>query len=333
MNAETTIKENSRHSGARRLLLGVDGGGTKTAALVATLDSDDNVHVLGSGRGGPSNLRLAGRERSLASLDAAVDQAMSSAGCGGASVDCAVLALAGSSSRDIHTAVTRWAEERRLTTDLHIVHDADPLLAVGAPDGFGVAAIVGTGSVAVGLDSIGNSARKGGWGHWFSDKGSGFDIGRMALSAVAEASDGIGPQTMLLHTIQERLGCAEARQFLKKIIESGDVRREIAALAPLVLEAALEGDGVAVQIETTAAGEIARLVSAVADSLTFAEPYPLALGGGIVCGSHRFRERLIHQLEVMGAVPGTITCVNEPVEACLELARSKLQARRMVSGI
>ena len=49
-----------------RLLLGVDGGGSKTAALVASLDDSGQLHVLGRGRGGPSNFDSAGKQQSLA---------------------------------------------------------------------------------------------------------------------------------------------------------------------------------------------------------------------------------------------------------------------------
>ncbi len=60
-------------------MLGVDGGGPKTAALIASLDSFGELHTLGQGRGGPSDLRLAGKQRSLQSLDKAVNQVLTQA--------------------------------------------------------------------------------------------------------------------------------------------------------------------------------------------------------------------------------------------------------------
>ncbi len=70
--------------------------------------------------------------------------------------------------------------QRKLAAQVDIVHDADPVLAAGTADGIGVALIVGTGSVAIGVDGSGNKAICGGWGHWFGDKGSGYDLGRTA---------------------------------------------------------------------------------------------------------------------------------------------------------
>ncbi len=196
-----------------RYLLGVDGGGSKTMALVATLDESGQMSVCGRGRGGPSNLRLSGKEQSLNSLDQAIDEALADAGIPGRCLDYAVLALAGSTSPDVQLEVTNWADKRNLSFNLEIVHDALPVLAHGTADGWGIALIVGTGSVAVGVDQHGKSVTKGGWGHWFGDKGSGYYLGDMALAAVAEASDEIGPQTMLSELVLERLGDKRPQEY------------------------------------------------------------------------------------------------------------------------
>ena len=58
------------------LILGVDGGGSKALALIASVDENGQMNILGRGRGGPSNLLLSGKEQSLASLNQAVDEAI-----------------------------------------------------------------------------------------------------------------------------------------------------------------------------------------------------------------------------------------------------------------
>ena len=55
-----------------RLIIGVDGGGTKTSAVLAELDSDGQPRILARGHSGPSNMRLAGQRRALASLGEAL---------------------------------------------------------------------------------------------------------------------------------------------------------------------------------------------------------------------------------------------------------------------
>lgn len=314
-------------AGHPRLILGVDGGGTKTMALVATVDDAGQMKIVGRGLGGPSNLRLQGVQPSLKSLDKAIDEALTAAGISGQKFACAVLALAGSTSPDVQRDVSNWATSRNLSTDLEIAHDAMPVLAHGTEGGWGVALIVGTGSVAVGVDKLGRSVTRGGWGHWFGDKGSGFFLGYKALSAVAEASDDIGPKTMLSDMILERLGTEDPRSMLMKVSEGGDVRRAVASLAPLVMDAAIRRDKVARKIVKAAVKEAAKLVAAVAKALEFDEAYPLAIAGGVICSSQLFRDELLVRLNNIKRPPAGVTLVYEPVLGCLKMARARLPER------
>ena len=308
-----------------RLLLGVDGGGSKTAAAVASLDSSGQMIILGRGLAGPSNLRLAGREQSIASLNQAVDEALGEANAAGQAVDYAVLALAGSTSPDVRREVTNWAKMRKLSSRMGVIHDVDPVLVGGTENGWGIALVVGTGTVAIGVDTAGNSATKGGWGHWFGDKGSGFDIACKALAAVAEAADDIGPETILSDLVMDKLGTANPRSILKEVSADGDTRRQVAALAPLILNAAGQHDKVALDIVNGAVEETVKLVAAVAKTLAFTTPYPLALGGGVACRSKLFRDELVARLNRLQPPPGKVTVVDEPVLGCLEIARAKLR--------
>ena len=307
-----------------KMVLGIDGGGSKTSAVIASLDAHGGIHILGRGRGGPSNVRLAGPKISLASLNKALDEALNQAGVTGEQISCSILALAGSSSADIHAIISDWAISRDLRSEVDIVHDILPVLVSGAKNGWGVALIVGTGSVAMGVDVNGRSITRGGWGHWFGDKGSGFDLGSNALSAVVEAADEIGPPTMLSELVLKKLGIVQPRDIIKEIISHGDVQHDVAALAPVVLEAASLGDKVASEIVEDAVTETVKLVSAVIKNLAYTDPYPLALAGGVACHSQLFRQQLVARLEQVQPPPASVTVVEEPVMGCLEIARDRL---------
>lgn len=325
MNRSSDIDKPGMANAARsRFVLGVDGGGSKTMALVGAVDESGQMVILGRGRGGPSNLRLSGKEQSLNSLDQAVDEALKRAEIPGRHLDCAVLALAGSSSPDVQLDVTIWANGRNLASHIEIVHDALPVLADGTAQGWGIALIVGTGSVAFGVDRNGQSVIKGGWGHWFGDKGSGFYLGDQALAAVAEASDEIGPETLLSEMVLDRLGTEDPRGILKEVSADGDTRRAVAALAPIVLDAAASHDKVARRIVKGAVAEAAKLVAATVKALAFETPYPLALAGGVVCGNQLFRDELLVSLNGLEVPPSEVTLVDEPVMGCLEIARARL---------
>ena len=331
----TSVNEpqNKTDVATAQLILGVDGGGSKTAALLASLDDNGQLTILGRGIGGPSNLRLAGKEQSLQSLDKAVNEALSNADIKSRDLDYAVLALAGSTSPGVKEDVSNWARERKLSLHVEIVPDIDPVLASGTDSKPAAALIVGTGSVAVGIDADGNTITRGGWGHWFGDKGSGFYLGYKALSAVAEASDEIGPETTLSELVLSALGTTDPRSILTEVTASGDTRREVAALAPIVLHAAAAHDSVARRIVISAVAEAVKLVSAVSKALEFDRPYPLALAGGVACRNQYFRKGLISELNKLEPPPATITLVDEPVMGCLSIARDRLNSCGPTTGV
>lgn len=308
------------------LILGVDGGGSKTAARIATVDDEGQIQDSGAGFAGPSNVRAVGLETALENLDSAVGDALRATESGDAKISVAVLALAGSSLPDVRSQVAAWAAQRELADDVVIVHDAEPVLSVGVGDRSGIALIVGTGSVATGVNSQGERLVSGGWGHWFGDLGSGFDLGRSSLAAVANAVDGVGPQTMLVDQILARLNISNAREIVKTLQEAPDIRREIASLAPVLLQCAEDLDEVAVDIVARGATATASLVKATAKKLKLDKKFPLALAGGIACSSEYYRDRLMEQLTLAGLEPEPLVVVHEPVVGSLRLARDRLLA-------
>jgi N-acetylglucosamine kinase-like BadF-type ATPase len=308
------------------LVIGVDGGGTKTAARVAAVRPDGAIDVLGEGYGGPSNVRAVGPVHAKTNLDVAINAAHEAAGTRSSDVGYAVLALAGSALADVQSDIHDWAGRRKLAARVDIVHDAEPVLAMGAVDGAGVALIVGTGSVAIAADGAGGRAVIGGWGHWFGDQGSGFDIGRRALAAIAEAVDGIAAQTALVKDISERLQVGHPREIARRLSRSVDLRQEIAALASIVIEAAHGGDDIARQIVQEAAGATAALVRAAIARLELPNDAALGLAGGVACSGEFFRAQLLGRLESLGIKPDPVTLVTEPVQGSLILARDRLLA-------
>lgn len=309
----------------RKLILGVDGGGSKTLARVAALQ-DGAIVELGEGSAGPSNVLAVGAAAAAASLDEAVDAALRAAGTQVESISHAVVALAGASLPDVRNFAADWAGERRLANDVDVVHDLEPLLAAGLPEGYGIALIAGTGSSVTGQNKNGERCQTGGWGHWIGDEGSGFDLGRRALGAVADAVDGVGPETTLVERVTETLGIDDPHDLPQALGEASDARVTIASLASLLIEAAGSGDTVAVgQLHDAVAG-IAKQVVAAHERLQLDPKAPLAAAGGVVCAGDTYRKVLLAQLRELGLEPGVVTIVDEPVTGSLLMARDRLLA-------
>ena len=148
----------------------------------------------------------------------------------------------------------------------------------GALDGKeGIILIAGTGSVCYGKNRDGSTAMAGGWGHLIGDAGSGYGIGRDALSAVARMYDGYGQPTILRDLLAQELKLDTAERIVS-CVYSND-KSAVAALSPIVDKAYSTGDAVATQIIRSNAEALAQLVKAVASRLNFNSCNVALLGG------------------------------------------------------
>ncbi len=299
--------------------LGVDGGGSHTVALLAAADGS----VLGRGEGGPSNLQAVGPEGALRALDEAVSAAFGAAGLRRGPVASACLGLAGAGREEDRRLVRDWAGRVGLAGRVDVRSDAALLLAAGTLDGWGLAVVAGTGSIAFGQAPDGGTARAGGWGYLLGDEGSGSALALAALRAAVRAGDGRGPPTALLPRFLERLGLAQAQDLVGCLYGGGWDRAALAALAPLVLATAEVGDGVAGGLVDDAARELAVAAAAVVRRLAL-DPagVPVALAGGLLVGSDGYRQRLLGSLKEMGVVPGAVALVAEPARGAVRVARA-----------
>jgi len=306
------------------IILGVDGGGTKTEAWLAHVEATGDPVVLGRGRAGSSNPRAVGMETALINLGQAIDAAWADSKRVPSAVDGAVLAMSGAGHVAVQEQIAAWANERGVAKQLWFKHDAEPVLAEGTPEGWGVALIVGTGSAAIGVDR--NQKRKivGGWGYHYGDEGSAYWIGRRALESMARAADGRSSATDLTQAILDRLQVDDPRAALGALEKTGNVRGAIASLADVVEAAARNGDATAAGIVEVAAEELATMIATLAKQLSFGQDFPLALAGGVICGSELLRDRLSVALASRSLRPSPVKLVPNPVAGCLRIAQQQL---------
>lgn len=316
--------ELAAQSARSSMVLGIDGGGTKTAAWLAEVDAAGSLNVLGRGAAGASNPLAVGLETARQHLAEAVAAVRQDAGAGSAPVAVAVLALAGTGRADMAAAVVEWAQHVQLAERIELVHDADAVLAGGTPDGLGVALIAGTGSAAIAVTADRVRHVCGGWGFRFGDEGGGYWLGREALAAVARASDGRDAPTELTDLVLAHFRLREPRDVNSVLAAAKSERTLVADLAPLAVRAAEAGDAAAGRLLDRAADHLAELIVAAARQANFASGFPLALAGGVVCRSSALRDRLAARLADGPASPGDVCLVENPVVGCLRIAGERL---------
>jgi len=293
-------------------IIGVDGGGTKTLALLG--DSDGNV--LARGVSGPSNYNVVGFASACAALESAISMTrMDYPG----EVSAMCLGLAGAGRREDIEQFQKWATQKYPGTVVKVVSDAEMLLIAGAPSGPALVLICGTGSIVYGRTATGELLRAGGWGYLLGDEGSGYAIGQAALRAVMHAYDGRGPDTLLSELVLERFCLHAPPELVHAIYRSESPRSAVAALSDLVEQAAERRDSVAIAILEESALELTRALAAVYAKLG-ASPVPLIITGGMILHGRYLKKAFDHACEAQRLAFTAVRYVAEPVESALKLA-------------
>lgn len=266
-----------------RLAAGIDGGGTRTTVECRDLDGT----VLCRKTFGPFNLNSIGAER-FAELWTEITGFLESLGrcealCAGA---------AGVSNPQVR-ALTARAMERAGIPRWRLAGDHETALYGALSGGPGCALIAGTGSICCGRNAAGSVVRTGGWGHLIDDGGSGYALGRDALAAVVRQWDGRGGATVLSERIPAQLGTGSPQELIAYVY-GGDKSR-IAALAPLVEQAAGMGDKIALDICRRGGEALCGLVTAAARRLEL-ETGEVALLGGLLTHGGHLRASLLESL-------------------------------------
>jgi N-acetylglucosamine kinase-like BadF-type ATPase len=259
------------------LILGVDGGGTKTHAVI----TDETGRTLGEGFGGPTNIDDHNLETASLNLGYAVNQARANAKLEPGPFAAAFLGIAGVVSEADRGLVRELARGLELCTPEHlgVDHDARVALAGGLSDRPGMVLIAGTGSACFGLGASGERHLTGGWGHLLADEGSGYWLGLEALRAAVRGFDGRGQRTALERRALDFLGIRTPEEIMHRVYVAGLSRSELAAFAPTVLEVAASGDPVAREIVEDGAKALAETVAVTAARINLVAPEIVMVGG------------------------------------------------------
>ena len=260
-----------------KYFIGVDGGGSKTAALVI----DENRQPLGRGLAGASNHLRVGIEIATRNVERAVNIALVEAGVAIRQIEYAYCGIAGADHPAHHQRVVDAL--RIFFPGGNFIVDTDARVALTGAVGFGsgIVVISGTGSVAFGRNQTGKEARAGGWGPTIGDEGSGYALGRDGLSAIVRAHDGRGKRTIMTELLCYDYDMCSPEDLPRFVYATTTHADDIARYGKLVIQAAQKGDEVASEILERAGVELGECVLAVARKLELTRSnFPVAYVGG-----------------------------------------------------
>lgn len=311
------MRQTAPHSMDESLILGIDGGGTHTVAMLAQGDL-----ILGRGDAGPSNLQSVGVSRALGALNQAIARAFADAGCHRVTVGAVCLGLAGADRPAEKQLLREWVNRQHVAQWTDVTNDGALLLAAGTPDGWGVAVIAGTGSICVARSPDGRMIRTGGWGYLLGDEGSGYAIAMQALNAITRSTDHRAGSTPLINRILKAMELSQPQELIPAVYRGGWDRAAIAGLAPIVFDVAAEGDEIAEVIINRQAGELAHTISTSARQLGF-KSFPLALAGGALLKSEYYRTKVLESLAQYGMTADPVSLVSNPALGAVRIARER----------
>ncbi|MGE5672344.1 MAG: BadF/BadG/BcrA/BcrD ATPase family protein [Mycobacterium leprae] len=268
-------------------VLGLDGGDAKTVALVA----NEKGRVLGRGESGPANYHTVGLTAASEAIQEAINTALDDAGLVGQALSGAFFAVSG-----VHRPTDRQLMSGAIArTALHCPVQLDSNAAAtlaGATGGEpGVVVIADTGAIAYGENAQGNRFHAGGYGPILGDEGSGYDIGRNALTAALRAEDGRGPATLLTDRVKQRFMLEQIADLVSLVYGNPPPvgRSEVAGLVSLVIDAARENDAVAREILRQAGRELGNATVAVLRGLAWDNTAVVTVSGSgsvFAAGAH-----------------------------------------------
>jgi len=280
------------------IVIGIDGGGSKTHAIVA----DDQGTTIAETVGPGSAVRPGRAEESASVIADVVSDALGSCEMTHVVPRVLCVGVAGAGRETERQELWQALVSRDLADEVVIHSDFSIALDDAFGDGPGVLLISGTGSVAFGRSPTGTTSRCGGWGPVCGDEGSGAWIGRRALSVVTAAADGREPETALTGAV---LTAAQVNETTDLIAWAANASPgQLASLAPVVMSVDEPGDLRANALVSLAVEELVLHVRALARQLFGDEraAIPVALSGGMLGRGSALRKRLEHRLR--SAVPG-----------------------------
>ncbi|MFC5652275.1 N-acetylglucosamine kinase [Paenibacillus solisilvae] len=256
--------------------VGIDGGGSKTEALLLDLESGESISVFAGG----INSIVDGNDTTQANLRELLYRIKACL----SEREGDLLSICIGSASIIREPQGYWAmrllSEAFPTAKLTGLGDCRIALEGALGGGPGLIVVAGTGSMAYAIGPDGTIRQCGGFGPLFGDEGSGYDIGREALRAVAMQLDGRGEGTLLTETLQAAIGFVTEEDLIDRTY--GDFsRKDIAALTEYVGACALQGDFVARRILQEAAKHLSELLLSLIDRIAWNERPLMSYAGGV----------------------------------------------------
>lgn len=286
------------------VVLGIDGGGTRTRASIVAGDK-----VLAFVENGSIKRLRVGAEVAEKNLRAILDDVFRRAGV--TTIEAACVGVASATMPGVAEWIKKVLGEYGVQRS-EVVGDEVIALDAAFKGGPGILQIAGTGSNTIGRAPDGGRESAGGWSSRLGDEGSGYWIGLHAVRRALQAYDREEP-TRVLETVGRIWGTSTIDELVN--VGDGTPSPDFAALAPAISRLAEEGDPVAAGVMAQAAKDLVDFVLLVREKLrrkhNLTAEVPVAWIGSVIGKARLVREPFFAGLRA--AAPEMPVCEKEVV--------------------
>lgn len=297
------------------IIIGIEGGGTKTGCAVLSEQGEPLAYA----EGGPANLNFVDEATQRESFETALNDALQG-------IDEPILALG------YTVAGTRanwdWLMERLGNPPAFAIEESRmAMLCIGVEVAHGVSVVAGTGSLVGGFKNDELVKQMGGWGALLGDEGSAYDVAMRGIRAAVRAWDGRDRESELIQAVREFFGVQDLRELVPLFYQKGVPRHKVAEFAQGVVATARKGDSTAKMILAQAGFDLARDAQACAALLfTCDDAFTVAMTGGMF-KSRIFRTAFEEFFARLFPHAEFLTPVMEPATAVAKAALQRLSRR------
>lgn len=308
-------------------ILGIDGGGTKTTAVITTADGQ----VITESTSGASSFPSVGVKKAIENLNRTVFKAIENIGADSNMIfESSCFGFAGFNIPDdikiYRKIVGNDKLKRHLNQDRILIYNDTRIgLEAGSDAKDKIIIIAGTGSNCFGINHSGKEEGSNGWDHILADEGSGYGVSVKALKAVMRAYDGRGDRTMLTGAVLKELGLDNEIGIVNWIYGKPFSKERISVFAKQVCKCAYNGDSISKKILYGEAMESVLSVATVVEKLKLSKrKFDLIFVGGLFKCEKYFKDIVIVELEKrFGGIRFKLLVTN-PVEGAIKLAIDNL---------
>lgn len=299
-------------------IVGIDGGGTKTAVAIAHDQEDDTLTFTV----GPINYNGGDADAIAASFEEIFNR--TKLYCGNLQeVAHVCIGAAGISNPLVVRFLEQHVRSNGYNGPLTITGDQETALYGAQNDMQGIILIAGTGSICFGVNEEGEQHRTGGFGHLIDDEGSGYSIGRDLLSLLVRAEDGRIKDSIIPAMVYEQLGLGTVQEVIGFVYDKNTTKKEIAQLAPIMTNACEKGDVHALKLAEHCAASLYELVVPVIERLKLVDS-PIAIAGSVLQKSPFVKAALERKLVMSYPQSKLILPIKDAAHGAVLLGRSKM---------